>query len=602
MKLLFRLGKEAIRYKGLYVVAILSTLALTIINLAAPWFLSDATQIISDGITESGLQKIGGLTILLTALFLLRVVFRFFSNFLAHKAAWNLVRDLRVKVYDKIQSLSMSYFHDKQTGDLMSRVVNDTATFEMLFAHVIPEMITNFITVAGAIAILMAINAKLALLTCIPLPFIFISGILFSKKVQPHFREAQASLGGVNSKIQDNFSGIHEIQSFGKEERETTAVKAHASRYTENLLRALKLAGIFHPSVEFLSDAGKVIVIGFGGFFAYYNGLSVSDVVAFLLYLSLFYAPISGLAKLLEDAQQSYAGAERVMVVLDQEKEIQDEPGAISLGNAEGRIEFRGVDFQYQDEAPVLKNVSFSCAPGQTVALVGPTGVGKTTLVQLISRFYNPTSGSILIDGRNIKSITLESLRKNIAPVLQDTYLFNATIAENIAYSVPEADFEMVVEAAKAACIHESIMEMPDGYDTKVGERGLRLSGGQKQRIAIARAILREAPIIILDEATASVDTETEKEIQRAINNLSKKKTIIAIAHRLSTIQGADLILVLKDGYVVQSGTHNELMAQDGLYRRLNMTQAYVGDETIDSLYKARVPGYSFVGGIANSM
>jgi ABC-type multidrug transport system fused ATPase/permease subunit len=561
-------------------------LALTLVNLAAPRLLSDMTQIVSDGVTESGLRMITTLTILLTLLYLLRVVFRFLSNYLAHKAAWNLVQDLRIKVYEKIQGLSMSFFHDKQTGDLMSRVVNDTATFEQLYAHIIPDMITNFITVVGVFVILLTINAKLALLTCAPIPFIMASGVLFSKKVRPRFRKTQESLGGINAKIHDNFSGIHEIQAFGKEEYETAAVTAESNLYTTNMLRALKLAGVFHPSVEFLSAAGTVIVAGFGGYLAYRNELSVADIVAFLLYLTLFYAPVTGLAKLLEDAQHAYAGAERVMAMMDHVREIRDEPDAVSLETAEGRIEFCGVDFQYQDEAPVLKDVSFSCAPGQIVALVGPTGVGKTTLIQLISRFYDPTAGRVLIDSHDIKHVTLESLRRNIAPVLQDTYLFNATIGENISYSMPGASFKEVVEAAKAARIHEAIMAMPDGYDTKVGERGLRLSGGQKQRVAIARAILRKSPIIILDEATASVDTETEREIQNAINDLSKTKTIVAIAHRLSTIQNADLILVLEDGRVVQRGTHTELIAEEGLYSRLHKAQALTRADTVDSLYK----------------
>ena len=568
MKLLFRLGKEAIRYKGLYLIAIIATLALTLINLAAPRIMSNMTQIVSNGVTDSGLRTISIFTVLLACLYLLRIICRFLSNYLAHRAAWSLVEDLRVKVYDKIQNLSLGYFHDKQTGDLMSRVVNDTATFEMLYAHIIPDMITNFVTIGGILIILLSINVKLALLTCIPIPFIIASGILFSKIVQPYFREAQASVGGINSKIQDNFSGIHEIQSFGKEERELGEVKNQANRYTRAILRALKYSGIFHPSVEFLSALGSIIIVGFGGFLAFQNELSVSDIVAFLLYLSLFYTPISGLAKLLEDAQQSYAGAERVMVVLDQSPDICDAEDAVPLKNVEGHIEFRNVDFQYQDGIPVLRNVSFSCEPGQMIALVGLTGVGKTTLTRLISRFYDPTCGQVLIDGIDIKHVKLSCLRENIAPVLQDTYLFNATIAENIAYSVNNASMDMIVEAGKAARIHDEIMAMPDGYDTKVGERGIRLSGGQKQRIAIARAIIRKSPIIILDEATAAVDSKTEKEIKNAINELSKTKTIVAIAHRLSTIQNADLILALEDGRVVQRGSHEELMKEGGLYKR----------------------------------
>ena len=572
MKLLWRIGKEALKYKTYYVIAILSTFFLTVINLAAPKFLSGMTKIVSDGVTDSGLQEILVLTVILAVLYLLRIAFRFLSNYFAHKAAWNLVEEIRRKVYDKIQSLSMSFFHDKQTGDLMSRVVNDTAVFELLFAHIIPDVITNIVTIIGVMAILLTINVKLALLTCIPIPFIVYLGLLFVKKIRPNFKEAQKAVAGINSKIQDNFSGIHEIQAFNKEEYESYEVGQKAKEYTGSILYALKQSAIFHPSVEFLSAIGTIIVVGVGGLLAYHNELVVSDIVAFLLYLSLFYTPVTSIARLLEDTQQAYAGAERVVGILDQEQHVADRADAVDIGRAAGKIEFCNVDFSYNEENEVLKNISFVCDSGKMVALVGPTGVGKTTITQLISRFYDVTGGRVEIDGCDVRDITLDSLRRNIAPVLQDTFLFNGTIAENIAYSVETAAMEDVIAAAKAARIHESIMQMPEGYSTKVGERGLRLSGGQKQRVAIARAVLRNCPIIILDEATASVDTETEKEIQAAINELSASRTIVAIAHRLSTIQNADMILVLSEGEIVQSGTHEQLLSQEGLYKKLYMS------------------------------
>ena len=573
IRTLWRLSREAIRYRTLYTIAILSTLALTAVNLAAPKLLSAMTGIVEAGVDEAGLHTIGLFTAALVALYLLRILFRFLSNYLAHKAAWYLVGDLRTRTYDKLEHMHLGYFHDKQTGDLMSRIVNDTRDFELLYAHMIPETITNLVTFTGVLVVLLTINWKLALITCAPIPLIFASGILFSKKVRPFFRISQKKMGELNGKLQDNLSGIHEIQSFGREEYETERVNEQNFEHIRAMLQALKISAVFHPSVEFISSLGTILVVGFGGYLAYREGLSVADIVAFLLYLGLFYGPVTGLANLLENMQQSMAGAERVLDILDAPLEIQDRQDAETLGTVQGEITFDHVSFSYGEGIPVLKDVSFDCKPGQMLALVGPTGVGKTTLTQLISRFYEPSSGHILIDGHDIRDVSIESLRRNISPVLQDTFLFNGTIAENIGYAVPDASMEEIEAAAKAANIHEDILAMPEGYNTQVGERGLRLSGGQKQRVAIARAILRKSPIIILDEATASVDVETEQQIQKAINGISESRTIIAIAHRLSTIRNADQILVIEDGRITESGTHAELVALGGSYARMNSIQ-----------------------------
>jgi len=573
MKLLWKLSREASRYKGLYVVAILATLGLTGVNLAAPRALSAMTGIVERGVDEAALRVIGQLTILLVVLYLLRVAFRFLSNYLAHRAAWFLVGDLRTKTYDKLERMHLGYFHDKQTGDLMSRVVNDTRDFELLYAHIIPEMITNVVTFVGVLVVLLSINWKLALITCAPIPLILLSGVIFSKKVRPFFKASQKKMGELSGKLQDNLSGVHEIQSFGREGYETEQVNEKNFEHIRAMLHALKISAVFHPSVEFVSSLGTILVVGFGGLLAFREGLSVEVIVSFVLYLSLFYAPIAGLANLLESMQQSMAGAERVMAVLDAPFEIQDKPDAKPLENVTGSITFDHVDFSYENGIPILKDVSFHCEPGKMLALVGPTGVGKTTLTQLISRFYEPSAGRILVDGQSIGDVTMESLRQNISPVLQDTFLFNGTVAENIGYASPEASLEDIQAAAKAANIHEDILAMPDGYETRVGERGLRLSGGQKQRVAIARAILRKSPIIILDEATASVDVETEQQIQKAIAGIAGKRTIVAIAHRLSTIRNADMILVIEDGKVAETGTHDELVAKGGVYARMHQIQ-----------------------------
>ncbi len=573
MKMLWKLSKEAIRYRGLYILAILATLSLTFVNLAAPRVLSALTGIVKDGVTEDGLIQIRNLAIILVILYLSRIVFRFMSNYMSHKAAWYLVGDLRTKVYDKLGRMHLGYFHDKQTGDLMSRVVNDTRDFELLYAHMIPETITNIVTFLGVLIILLTINAKLALITCAPIPFILISGIIFAKKVRPYFRISMSKMGELNGRLQDNLSGIHEIQSFGREEYETGRINEKNFEHVRAMLQALKVSAVFHPSVEFISSIGTILVVAFGGYLAYAEGLQVEDIVAFLLYLSLFYQPVTGLANLVENMQQSLAGAERVMTILDASNEIEDKPGAKPLENVTGEITFDHVSFSYVDGIPVLKDVSFTCKPGEMLALVGPTGVGKTTITELISRFYEPDEGRILIDGQDIQNVTIESLRQNISAVLQDTFLFNGTIAENISYARPEATMEEIKEAAKAANIDAEIEAMPDGYHTETGERGVKLSGGQKQRIAIARAILRRSPIIVLDEATAAVDVETEQQIRNAINSLTGKRTIVAIAHRLSTIRTADQILVIEDGTVMERGTHEELVALGGQYARMNDIQ-----------------------------
>lgn len=573
MKILLRVAKEAARYKGLLIITAVSTLLLAALNLVAPRLMSNMIALVAAGLGRAELDQIGLLTIGLLSLYLLRILFRYLSNYLAHKAAWNLVKELRVKVYYKLQGLSLDFYRSHESGDLLSRTINDTATFEMLYAHLVPESVTNTITVLGVTLILFLINPRLALLTCLPIPFILLSGWIFAKKVRPNFRKAQKSLGLLSAQLQDNFSGIQEIQAFGQQKPALEQVEIKAANYTGFILRALNLSAVFHPSVEFLTALGTVIIVGFGGYLAYLGQIAVGDIVAFLLYLTLFFAPITGLSNLLEQMQQALAGAERVIEVLDAPETVTNQPGALPLENPQGEISFENVSFSYTEGVPVLKDVSFTVRPGEMIALVGATGVGKSTIAQLVARFYDPQEGLIRLDGRALSEIELTSLRKNIAMVLQDTFLFNGTIAENIAFARPDSSREEIIEAARIARIHEDIAAMPDAYETRVGERGAKLSGGQKQRIAIARAVLCRAPVLVLDEATASVDVQTESSIQQSIREITGTCTIIAIAHRLSTIRRASRILVLKNGKIIQQGAHEELASQPGLYQDMCLVQ-----------------------------
>lgn len=613
MKLVKRLLAMASNHLGTMIFAALGIVGAALLNLVTPALMRRFTASISDvdTLTKKALWVYAGALLIA---YIVRAVCRGITLGVAHIAAWEFVAELTLKVYDKYEQLSMRYFQDKQTGDLMSRMINDTRQLEVLIAHSIPDLSGNLLIVAGVAVMMFTINVRLALITLIPVPFIVFFGWLYSKKVAPMFRINSRVYGELNGVTQDNITGMKEIQAFGCEESEHVKMRENCRYYAKVNIRANLANAVFTPGIELATSVGTIIVVLFGGMLVLDGQMAVPDIVGFIMYLSLFYSPLAVLARLFEDLQVAAASCQRIFDVLDSEPEIKEKEKTADIPTGAGRIDFENVTFHYNPAEPLLDNISFTAKPGEMIALVGPTGVGKTTIVSLIERFYDPISGSVKVGGVDIKDASLASLRSNISMVLQDVFLFNGTIAENIAYglsgvegdefrklitkrgaldvsgvsdklsnvilpnpatdkitssSVVKLDMEKIREAAKIAHADEFITAMPNGYDTMIGERGVRLSGGQKQRIAIARAVLRQTPILILDEATSAVDNETEAEIQAAIENLAGSRTIIVIAHRLSTVMRADNILVLEDGKIVEAGKHEELLEKGGLYSKL---------------------------------
>ncbi|HHX09318.1 MAG TPA: ABC transporter ATP-binding protein [Chloroflexi bacterium] len=569
------LAKLAKKYSGMILLTTLTMLGLVGAQLLIPWIIRLLIdKLTTEPLTQGTLDFVTRISVIALIVFIARGLMQFVRSYAAHKAGWGVVSDARRMVYQHIQKLSLRFYEDKQTGQLMSRIINDTDLFERMIAHALPDVIVHGITLVGVIAILLSMNIQLTLLTLIPVPLIILALIGYSKLVRPAFKNRQQSIGELNAVLNDSLSGIREVKAFAREENELYKVDDKIQLVLHKNLRALKLMAIFNPIFDFAAGIGQLLVIFFGARMAISGTLSIADLVAFFLYLDSFYTPVRSLGNSMEAVQESLAGFERIADILTVSPEISspDDPHIFAEA-IHGNINFEKVQFNYNEDEPVLTDIDLHIPAGNTVALVGPTGVGKTTLVSLVPRFYDVVDGSVSIDGVDVRKIQLDQLHESISMVLQDVFLFHGTIRENILFGRPDATEEEVIRAAEIANASEFIDRMPHGYDTLIGERGVKLSGGQKQRLSIARAVLKDSPILILDEATSSVDTETEMLIQQALDRLIKGRTTIIIAHRLSTVRNADHIVALEGTGIVESGTHEELLTKKGLYYKLYTAQ-----------------------------
>lgn len=575
MKPFTLLGKLAQKYRKLIAITTLTMLALVGAQLLIPWII----RLLIDKLTTEPLNKdtldfITRISVIALVVFIARAGMQFIRSYAAHKAGWGVVSDARRLVYEHIQKLSLRFYEDKQTGQLMSRIINDTDLFERMIAHALPDVIVNGITLVGVAAILLSMNIRLTLLTLIPIPIIIFALIGYSKIVRPAFKNRQQSIGELNAVLNDSLSGIREVKAFAREEDALDRVDSKIQLVLHKNLRALKLMAIFNPIFDFAAGIGQLLVIFFGARMAIAGTLTIADLVAFFLYLDSFYTPIRSLGNSMEAVQESLAGFERIADILTVSPEITSPANPHTfIEPIQGHIRLEDVCFHYTEGEEVLTTINLDIQAGTTVALVGPTGVGKTTLVSLIPRFYDVISGNISIDGVDVREFDLDQLHESVSMVLQDVFLFHGTIRENILFGKPDATEEEILRAAEIANAAEFIDRMPNGYDTLIGERGVKLSGGQKQRLSIARAVLKNSPILILDEATSSVDTETELLIQQALERLIKGRTTIIIAHRLSTVRNSDKIVALEGTGIVEEGTHTELLAQRGLYYKLYTVQ-----------------------------
>ncbi len=530
-------------------------------------------SIIDDAIGQRQLQLILPLVGGLVLVYALGGLTEFGDQFLRHTIGERILYDLRVRLYDHLQRLSLSFFERTSTGELMSRVSNDVNALEQFITHGTILTAVALVRLIGATIVLLVLEWHLALLSLLPVPLIALGLRWFNRRARPIYRKVRDRLGDINARLQDDLAGIRVIQAFGQEAVELERFRSVSATYMGERIASIKTWSTFFPVLGFLSNLGAVLVLGAGAYMVVQGQVTLGTLVAFLSYIVSFYEPIRRLTDIDNIIQQAAAAGDRIFELLDETPDIRDAENAVALQHVRGEVHFEGVHFNYGNGEAVLHDVEFHVQPGEVVALVGPSGAGKTSIANLLCRFYDPTQGRVLLDGHDLRDVRIDSLRRHVAVVLQDTFLFNGSVRRNLLYGKLDATETELFAAAQAAYAHDFILSLPEGYDTEIGERGVKLSGGQRQRLALARAILADPRVLILDEATSSVDAEAEYLIQQALEEVLKGRTALVIAHRLSTIRNADKIIALENGRIREIGSHSQLLARNGLYSQLYQRQ-----------------------------
>jgi len=581
MKVVLRLLPFVKKYWVGLCLSFICMLISTISGLAVPQMLGRGI----DSVLRSGAQS----TIIIAAIVIvgasaIRGLAAFGNRYLTMVVSQQASYDMRNRLYDHIQHLSFAYHDKSQTGQLVSRATVDVEAVRMFLSEGLLGIIQTILLVSGITYIMVVTDWRLALITLAFIPPIAWVTIMVSGKLRPVWLKVQQLMGSLNTTLQESLIGVRVVKAFAREDEENRKFYQDTFRLYETQKQAARLTAINMPLMVVLMSLPIVLVLWYGGRQVIAGTLSIGNMTAFILYLGMLAMPIRRLGFIANMYSRTVSAGQRILEILDEQSPVREKPGAIELGRLRGEVTFDNVSFRYNSVAAALNNISFTVKPGQTVALLGESGSGKSTLINLISRFYDVSSGRVLVDGYDVRDVTLSSLRKNVGIAQQDVFLFSATIKNNIAYGMPGAGMEEIIAAAKAAQIHDFIQSLPQGYDTWVGERGVTLSGGEKQRIVIARAILMNPSILILDDSTSSVDAQTEKSIRLALNSLIKGRTTFIITHRLPIIRNADLILVLKDGEIVERGRHEELMAIRGIYYRTYQAQLAATQEFEKSL------------------